>query len=218
MPTKITASHYILALILAAMIGLPSLSIASAEKGGANIVKGKIGIEIVKKDKSTAARKRSRITTLDKLKVYTLPEFKSYTYVISSDKKAAMMLSPFSKGHVEAKDGLKKFPGFNQFYQFDENSDVELITVICSPKPLKEIHELFSSKNVSHASWAALEKKLLKKSKILSSMDVGKETQIGGFIQRGVRSAESFADKIPVRRGNFFLIKNYEFRVYNAKK
>jgi hypothetical protein len=183
-----------------------------------DIVKGKIGIEIVKKDKSALAKKRNRITTDDRLKIYVAPDFKSYTYVISSNKQVATLLSPSSKGKPEAKKGLKNFPGPKQYYQFDETSDIELLTVICSPNEVKEIKDLFESENVTHKEWAELENGLIKKSKILASKDVGKEVQIGGFVQQGLRSAGSFADKIPVRRGNTLLIKNYEFRVYNAKK
>ena len=93
-----------------------------------------------------------------------------------------------------------------------------MLTVICSPKELKEVQSLFESENVTYKKWAELEEDLVNKSKILASKDVGKEVQIGGFVQQGLRSAGSFADKIPVRRGNSLLIKNYEFRVYNAKK
>ncbi len=223
MPKQGITTHCILILIPAVMTGWSSHSYADAKTDGAKIVKGKIGIEIINKDKSTLARKRSRITTQDRLKVYTVTEFKSYTYVISSDKKTAALISTPAKSQVKAEEGLKKYSGpNNQFYQFDENSDEELITVICSPKELKEVQEMFSSKTVSHESWEAMEKELIKKSKALASIDVGKEAQIGGFIQMhgfgGVRSVDSFADKIPVRRGNYFLIKKYEFRVYNAKK
>jgi hypothetical protein len=212
------AFHIAITFFLALLLSLPTFSFADAKIDETGIVKGKIGIEIVKKDKSDLARKRNRITTDDKLKVYAKPDFKSYTYVVSSDKKTATLLSPSSKGQAEAMEGLKNFPGAKQYYQFDETSDIELLTVICSPKELKEVQALFESDNVSYKKWVELEKSLIKKSKILASKDVGKEVQIGGFVQQGLRSAGSFEDKIPVRRGNTLLIKNYEFRVYNAKK
>ena len=68
------------------MIGLPTLSFADAKMDRANIVKGKIGIAIVTDEQSKLARKRNRITTQDKLKVYTLPEFKNSTEVVSFAK------------------------------------------------------------------------------------------------------------------------------------
>ena len=212
--------HITTTFFLALLFCLPTLSLADVKVDEARIVKGKIGIEIVKKDKadSDLAKKRNRITTDDKLKVYAAPDFKSYTYVISSDKKTASLLNPSTKGQAEAKEGLKNFPGAKQYYQFDETSDIELLTVIWSPKELNEVQALFDSENVSHKKWAELEKSLIKKSKILVSKDVGKEVQISGFVQQGLRSAGSFADKIPVRRGNTLLIKNYEFLIYNAKK
>ena len=151
-------AHCILILILAVITGRPSLPFAEAKTDGAKIVKGKIGIEIFNKDKSTLARKRNRITTENQLKVYTVTEFKSYTYVISSDKKTAILLTSPSKGQANAREGLKIFPGPDQFYQFDENSDVGLITVICSPNALKEVQELFNSKTVSYKKWENLEK------------------------------------------------------------
>jgi len=224
MPKQGMPAYCIFSLILAAIIGLPSLTFAEAAPDGANIVKGKIGIAIFTDDKSKLARKSNRITTLDKLKVYTLPEFKSYTYVISSDKKTAILLIAPSKGNAIVKEGLSKYPEPNQFYQFDENSDEELITVICSPTELKEVQELFSSKNVSHKSWEALEKKLIKRSKTLASKDVPKENQIAGTVNikskivPGIKGARTFVDLIPSRRGYYFLIKNYEFRIFNAKK
>ena len=44
------------------------------------------------------------------------------------------------------------------------------------------------------------------------------EVLIGGFSHQGFRSSGSVIDKIPVRKGNFLLIKKYECHVYNAKK
>ena len=215
-------SHIILTLILAVIIGLPSLSFADGEMDGADIVRGKIGIEIINKGKSTPARKRSRITSQDRLKIYTVPEFKSYTYVISSDKKNATLLTSPQNGNAKVKEGLNIYPGPNQFYQFDENSDVELITVICSPTELKDVQELFASRTVSHENWEALEKKLIGKSRILISKDVDKQTQfILSFAPQGLgglRSSKSFVDRIPVRKGSSLLIKKYEFRVFKPKK
>lgn len=218
MTTKKINLHIAATFFLSLFLSFSTFSFADKKMERPGIVKGKIGIEIVKNDKSDLAKKRNRITTDDKLKVYADPDFKSYTYLISSNKKIASLLSPSAKGPTEAKEGLKNFPGAKQYYQFDETSDIELLTVICSPNELKAVTDLFNSENVTHKEWAELEKSLIKKSKVLASKDVGKEVQIGGFVQQGLRSAGSFADKIPVRRGNSLLIKNYEFRVYNAKK
>ena len=218
MTTNKIAPHIILMFILAFMVASPSLSSADAKMDDPAIVRGKIGIEIIQGRQSSAAKKRSRITTDDRLKVYTATEFKSFTYVINSNKKEASLLTPNPNGQSKTNEGIKKFPGANQFYQFDENSDVELLTIICSPQELTEIQELFKSSPIPHDKWAALESALAKKSKVLASKTIGKEVQIGGFIQQGSRSAGSFIDKVPVRRGNSFLIKKYEFRVYNAKK
>jgi hypothetical protein len=218
MPKQEIKTFCNLIILLTILIGWPSLSYADSKMDGEKIVQGKIGIEIINNGKSTLARKRNRITTHDQLKVYALTKFKPYNYVISSNKKNAILLTRPSSDQAEAGEDLKTFPGSNEYYKFDKNSDIELITVICSPKELKEIGELFNSVNVSHEKWEALEKELIQKSKVLENSEVEKPTQIAGHVQQGMRALESFVDKISLRRGNSFLIKKYEFQIYVAKE
>ena len=82
MPKQGITAQSILIILLTVMIGWTTLSYADSKMDGEKIVKGKIGVRIFNKHKSILATKRNRITTQDQLKVYTVTEFKSYTYVL----------------------------------------------------------------------------------------------------------------------------------------
>lgn len=220
MMIKRSGSGLMAALVLGFCVGIFSPEAVQSSDDGAAIVRGKIGIQISNEKGSVLARKRNRITTEDRLQVYVSPEFDSYIYVINSNKKTAQLLNPKLDGQT-ASGKLNKYPGPDQYYQFDADSDIEFITIVVSPNKMTHIEDLFAASEVSHDSWSDQEGEMVEASKAISSMEVRKETQKGGVVQplnQGFRSSGSFLDKIPTRKGKLFLIKKYEFHVFDAKK
>ena len=220
MMIKRSGSGLIAALALVFCVGLFLPEVVQSSDEGPAIVRGKIGIQIVNEKRSVLAKKRNRITTEDKLQVIVSPEFDSYIYVINSNKKTAQLLNPKLGGQTTS-GKLKKYPAPDQFYQFDQDSDVEFITIVVSPNKMSAIEDLFAASEVSNDSWSVQEGKMVEASKAISSKDVNKETQKGGVVEqlgKGFRSAGGFLDRIPTRKGKSFLIKKYEFQVFNAKK
>ena len=220
MMIKKSGSGLIAALALGFCVGIFLPEVVQSSDEDPAIVKGKIGIQISNEKRSVLAKKRNRITTEDRLQVYVSPEFDSYIYVINSNKKTAQLLNPKLGGQTTS-GKLKKYPAPNQFYQFDQDSDVEFITIVVSPNKMSAIEDLFAASEVSHDSWSDQEGKMVEASKAIVGKGVGQETQKGGVVQaqgEGFRSAGNFLDKIPTRKGKSFLIKKFEFQVFNAKK
>jgi len=63
-----------------------------------NLVRAKIGIEIVSNDTTRAAKTKDRIIAGAKLRIYVLPEKDSYVYIINSDQSNAVLLNPKRAG------------------------------------------------------------------------------------------------------------------------
>lgn len=220
MMIKKSGSGLIAALALGFCVGIFLPEVVQSSDEDPAIVRGKIGIQISNEKRSVLAKKRNRITTEDRLQVYVSPEFDSYIYVINSNKKTAQLLNPKLDGQTTS-GKLKKYPGPDQYYQFDADSEIEFITIVVSPNKMSNIENLFAASEVSYDSWSDQEGEMVEASQAIASKEVNKETQKGGVVQPqsdGFRSSGNFLDKIPTRKGKSFLIKKYEFHVYNAKK
>lgn len=211
----------IAALVLGFCVGIFLPEVGQSSDESSTIVRGKIGIQISNDKGSILARKSNRITTEDKLQVYVSAEFDSYIYVINSNKKTAQLLNPKLDDQTTPPGALKKYPASDKFYQFDLDSDVEFLTIVCSPNRMTNIESLFAASDISYDSWSDQEGDLIEASKAIGSEEVIKETQKGGVVEqlgKGFRSSGKFEDRIPTRKGKSFLIKKYEFLVYDAKK
>ena len=74
------------------------------------IVRAKIGIEILSGDRSVLAKSKARIKVGDQLRVYIVPEVDSHVYVIYSDQKDAVLLNPSKDEQLLSKGNTKMFP------------------------------------------------------------------------------------------------------------
>ena len=60
---------------------------------GQELVRAKVGMEILEGDEARPAKSRDRIKTGNQLRVLVVPEKESYIYVINSDRKKAYLLN-----------------------------------------------------------------------------------------------------------------------------
>ena len=124
-----------------------------------DMVRAKIGIELISGKSSTRARTIDRIKTGDKLRIYVIPEQNAYVYIVHTDQNKVTL---FHNSKVN-KDATLILPSSNQYFLTDGLSETEVFTIICSLDELTNIMTLLSSKNLSYSIWAELGKNLLKK-------------------------------------------------------
>lgn len=176
-----------------------------------NLVRAKIGIEIISQDESRPAKTRDRLKSGTQLRVYILPEKNSFVYVINSDKNNAVLLNP-SKEESWITEGLIKiFPSKAGLFSIEESGKIEFFSIICSPVDLNDVTTLFSSGVISRDKWLALEKDLVSRSKIQLNENLPKSFGIAGNI-RGPGN-EEFIKELSVFSGKELLVKRYEFNV-----
>jgi len=188
-----------------ALIVFGSASIISAQE----LVRAKIGVEIYSGKQTFPAKQRVRLKVGDAFRVYVMPEKDCYVYVINSDKKTAMILNPEDSQRVR-KGSVKFFPSMKNRFQPDGLVTDEFLTVICSPKKLKKVTDLFASGSASFDQWASLEKELVLLSHISLNEEITKPVPMAGTV-RG--HPVHFVDQMRTSSGKSLLLKRYHFHV-----
>ena len=61
---------------------------------GQEVVRAKVGVQILSGDSSRLAKSKDRLKAGNQLRIYVMPEKDSYVYVINSDRKHAVLLNP----------------------------------------------------------------------------------------------------------------------------
>jgi len=187
------------------LIGFGSASVVSADE----LVRAKIGVEIYSGKQTFPAKKRVRLKVGDAFRVYVMPEINCYVYVINSDKKSATLLNPKDSQQV-LKGSLKFFPSIENRFQPDGLVTEEFLTVICSPKKLEKVTNLFASGSAPFDQWASLKKELASLSRISLSEETSKPMPLAG----SVRSQQTpFVEQMRISSGKSLLLKSYHFHV-----
>lgn len=184
-------------------------SIASA--AGQEVVRAKIGMEILSGDSSRLAKSRDRLKAGNQLRIYVMPEKDSYIYVINADRKHAVLLNPKMAKQKFSKGSLEVFPSKASLYDTGESENRESFTVVCSLQPLAEITDLFAPGAVPFENWMSLEKKLSEKSKISLGEKIDKPFAMAGTVRTG-GSSEKVAG-LKVYSGIDLLVKSYQFQI-----
>ena len=184
----------------------PTLSL---EKG--NLVRAKIGIEVVANDTSRAAKTKDQVIAGTKLRIYVLPEKDSYVYIINSDQSNAVLLNPAKEENLISKGSLKIFPSTAHLYAIGETVKKEYFAILCSPVKQAEVLDLFGPGTVPREKWLALEQKLVKQGKISLNEKLPKSFGVAGNIRSP--KGKEFANELHVFSGHELLIKRYEFNV-----
>lgn len=195
-------------IIFSAALGVSSPALA-LEK--ADLVRAKIGIEVVSKDSSRAAKTKDRIIAGSKLRIYVLPENDSYIYIINSDNSNSVLLNSAKEENRIPRGALKIYPSTAHLYAIGETATKEFFAILCSPVKQKEVVDLFSSGTVPREKWLTLERKLVEQGKIPLNEIVPKSFGVAGNIRSP--KGEEFANKLHVFSGSELLIKRYAFNV-----
>lgn len=183
-------------------------SIASA--AGQELVRAKVGMEILSGDSSRLAKSKDRLKAGNQLRIYVMPEKDSYIYVINADRKHAILLNPQMEMQKFPKGSLEVFPSSASLYDTGESENQESFTVVCSLQPLAEITDLFAPGTVSNGNWSALKKKLSEKSKIPLGEKINKPFAMAGTV-RG--DPLEMAARLKVFSGKGILVKSYQFQI-----
>jgi len=174
-------------------------------------VQAKIGILVQSGKKTSQARHNQKIKAGDKLRVYVFPFSDAYIYLVYSNKKQVSLLNAASEPTKVGKGTLLTLPSTEDFYSFDGDSKIEALTLICSPKRLKNLEHFLNSENLNYQRWRERETALEQKSEI----ELSEQTQMAPDIAGNVRTFDLVPalDDLQTFSGKSFLIKRYQFRV-----
>ena len=182
-----------------------SASVVSAEE----MVRAKIGVEIYSGKQTFPAKSRVRLKVGDTFRIYVMPEKDCYIYVINADKKNAMLLNPGDSKRVP-KGSVKFLPSMKNRFQPDGLVNEEFLTVICSPKKLTRVTDLFTSGSAPFDQWASLEKELVSSSRISLNEEITKPVPLAGNVRS---NPIPFVEKMRTSSGKSLLLKRYHFHV-----
>jgi hypothetical protein len=208
MHRTVSFSHFSIAVILGVWLCTQLTSPAVAQ----DRVRAKVGIQVHSRERTAPAKTTETVKTGDFLRVYVVPEDEAYVYVVHNDGKNLTLLNAQNATTKITKGGLLTLPAPEKFYQVDGGSDKESITVICSPKEIREVTSLLSSPNVPQKNWLSLEKELLDKSKIDLSPPTDKPFQIAGNV-RSMSNNDPFVNTLVIYSGKSLVAKKYDFQV-----
>jgi len=176
-----------------------------------DLVRAKIGMEIVSDGKSRPARARDRLKLGDSLRILVSPEDDAFVYVIYTDGETASLLNTEQAEQKLQKDSLKVFPSLEDLYQPDGAEGEEKFTIIYSQNPLAEVTAVFNEGEAPHSKWLEVEEKLASKPQVLQAETVEKNLTMGGTV-RGDR-AEPLVNKLRTSSGKSVIVKQYQFHV-----
>jgi hypothetical protein len=131
-------------LILNFLFSIASISIAESLE----LLRASIGIEIHSKGQSLKAKTNDRLTLEDKLSIYVVPEQDSFVYIINSNYKIASLIDLGGNQKKVLARSLQIYPSPSEGYRIDGSENVESFSIICSPKELTSISQLFSGGSV----------------------------------------------------------------------
>jgi len=148
----------------------------------------------------------------DLLRIYVHPEKPSNVYVVYTDHEKATLLNSVQQ---EIQSTSLVMPSLQEYYQVDGQSSKESFTIVCSPKELSEIIEVFKGGETTYSKWAAIEKILIAKGKIELNETSKTPFSIAGNVRGagGLQKTDPFVKELQIFSGKSILIKKYEFHV-----
>jgi len=194
---------FILSLLIL-IFGMPPL--ASAE----NYVRAKIGVLFMEGDQTRLAKSTDSVKPGTQMQIHVIPEKNCFVYLINTDGKQATWLN-WGQDQQQVPLGEERiFPSKSSLYQQNGSGQNESFTVICSPRKLNELTQLFSTRSASLTEWTALENKWLADSRIPLGETLAKPFGIAGSVRA---STEQPSRDFKVYSGNAMLVKKYDFNV-----
>ncbi|MBU1100999.1 MAG: hypothetical protein KKA84_11405 [Bacteroidetes bacterium] len=180
---------------------LSSVSLAQS------IVSSEIGIKIISGKKSQrterAALTLDRLRSGDNLQIFLYPEENCLLYLIHSDSKhSSLLLMDSLKSKV-----LYILPASDSTYTIDGTSVKEVLTVLITHHPIKDVDKFFMENGTSSSEWKNKEDELISESQVMQNEVPGQRISMAGNIRgKSELSLKSYV-------GKNFLIKTYTFDV-----
>jgi hypothetical protein len=184
-------------------------SISSAES--LELLRASIGIEIHSKGQSLKAKANDRLTLGDKLSIYVVPGQESFVYIINSNSKIASLIDIGNNQKKVLAHSLRVYPSPSEGYRIDGSENVESFSIICSPKELTSISQLFSGGSVGVGKWQSLEKIFIDDNQIISSSQPEEPFHFGGSLRSF--DTNPFINTLNISSGKTLVIKRYHFDV-----
>lgn len=174
------------------------------------IIKAKIGIEIISNEKSRSAKPLDRIRIKDYIRIHVIPENDSYLYIIHTDQIDATLVNQDLVDHELKQKSVNVFPASGFLFQFVGKGPSEQVSVICSLSKIKILDNLFKSATTSHADWMKIKNDLISAN---PNLPPPVATEAPPTIGGAYRGNNPFKAPLLTSSGNSFLVKDYEFNV-----
>ncbi len=174
-------------------------------------VRAKIGIQIKSGDLIISAKSKERLKSGDLFRIYVHTEENCAVYIIHTDKKTVSLLN-ITEQKIQSTTLI--LPSAEAYYQVDGKSNIEKVTIICSPQQIPELAPI-ETNDMRYDKWISIQANLIKKSQILLSQQDEKPFLIAGNV-RGIANSttgDSFAKELQIYSGKGLIVKNYEFKV-----
>lgn len=174
-------------------------------------IRAKIGVLILNDDQSRLAKSRDTLNAGSLLQIHVIPEKNCYLYLINSDDQKATWLNWGDDLQQVPQGKAKVFPSKVSSYAHQGTGKHESFVIVCSPKKLFEISNLFSNRSVGLSQWNVLENQMIKDSRIPLGDNLSKPFGIAG----SVRGSEKYGapEGLMIYSGKSLLVKKYQFNV-----
>lgn len=194
-----------------------SLSAVESKDQEANIVRAKVGVQVVSKERTFSARGRQRLDPGDLIRLYIHTERACYIYVVHTSQLGASLLN-MTEPKLQTTTLI--LPSIKTYYQIDGSHERETFTVVCALKQIPEL-EAMEHQPLDYATWQRLQTRLEEQSRLIIADDIT-TIAIGGNV-RGTDlpasqeqlTAGAFLHRVPVSSGDGLLLRSYEFQIQN---
>lgn len=166
-------------MLILLLVGMNAPSFA--QDGG---VKAKIGIMHKSGEKISRMKSNDRAKAGDQMRIFIKAQTDCNVYVIYSDENESMLLNDATYDEKLIDGNTLILPSTEDFYQFDDQSSLAHISIICTAAPLKKIENLFAeSLSVSKDKWAIIEEAIIEETKVSITDTTEKPFSIAGNVR-----------------------------------
>lgn len=208
------------AAILFVFLVWPHVTFADAGTSSeAEIVRAQIGVRIQAREPGASrARAREVLKAGDEIRLYVHPEKSAYIYILHDDGRNVNLLN-ITEQKVQSATLI--LPSAQSWYVIDGRSNLENLTIICTPQELPEVAVLETA-SVVWSDWQVLKNTLIENSQLLTVDEPRTPIALAGNIRgmntsmsadTGTFAADPFLKELEVFSGKGLLIKTYTFRI-----
>ncbi|MBF0202389.1 MAG: hypothetical protein HQK66_13995 [Desulfamplus sp.] len=182
-----------------------------------NIIRAKIGIQVISGERTFTARGRQPLTPGDLIRLYIHTEKECYIYVIHTDHHSVELMN-ITEQKIQSSTLI--LPSAQTCYAIEGRHDRQRLTIICTPDKLTELADI-ESNPPEYEEWVSLETRLQKRSSMLVTDEMPSPIALGGATRGGMSrktsedhgNVSTFLRELPTFSGKGLLIRTYEFHI-----